>query len=230
MSIADNFSSINSRIRQAADRVGREVHEISLVAVSKKQPLEKVKEYCQLCHELGIKPVLGENYVQEYRDKRESLPAPLAAHLIGPLQSNKVNLAVEIFDLIESVHSLSLLEAIDKQARKQKKQFDVLLQVNISKDEAKAGFMPEQFNEQFLKQISNLDALSIQGLMSITRLYSDSEMTRMDFRALKTLSIRFEQVYGRKSVLSMGMSEDFEVAIEEGATHVRIGSALFGAR
>ena len=227
----DNILSIRERIKTAALRAKRDPGDITLVAVTKKQPLSKIQEYCSCLAAESLKPVIGENYVQEFRDKRSELPENIEAHLIGPLQSNKVKLAVSLFDVIESVDSLKVAKLIDKEARKIGKIQEVLLQVNVSSDPAKSGFGIGDLSEELFGEIKQLSNLKIAGLMTITQFYDDAEQARADFRRLKTISEQIRQSLNlQECSLSMGMSDDFEVAIEEGASHVRIGTALFGDR
>lgn len=230
-SLESRIISIENRIRQAAIRAGRLPEEITLVAVSKLQSVELVSQYCKFQSGRGIRPLLGENYVQEFRDKRAALPEDIECHLIGPLQRNKAKLAVSLFSLIQSVDSERLLLEINKEAIKQNKIQDVFLQVNISEDSSKAGFSPKQLDRFFLANLLKFEAIRFKGLMTITRLYDQAEQARHDFKKLKDLADHVKFCLSlQECCLSMGMSDDFEVAIEEGATHVRIGSALFGQR
>ena len=231
MSLESRVLSIESRIRQAAIRVGRLPEEITLVAVSKQQSTELINQYCKFQTSRGIKALLGENYVQEFRDKRTALPEDLECHLIGPLQRNKAKLAVNLFSLIQSVDSERLMAEINKEASKQNKVQEVFLQVNISEDQLKSGFSAQQLDAPMLASFAKYEAVRITGLMAITKLYDQAEQARHDFKKLKELSYHVKSCLSLKECcLSMGMSGDFEVAIEEGATHVRIGSALFGER
>ena len=209
---------------------------MQLIAVSKKQPVSALRDYIIAARSRGIEPSLGENYMQELKSKRSQIGADATFHVIGPLQSNKVRDAVKYGDVIESVHSLAILRTVAQEARKQGKQQPIFLQVNISDDSAKSGF-PESEVESVLQQASQQsDALRIDGLMTITALYDDPKAARADFRrmsALRTSLIKagcsplFNQA---RILLSMGMSADYSVAIEEGADLVRVGTALFGER
>ena len=229
------LSEIRLRIKSAAERAGRDPGGIALVAVSKRQPVEKMRQLQQL---YGPEPVVfGESYVQEFKGKKDRLVPPFASHLIGVLQRNKAKDAVRLFDVIQSVHSEEIAQALDHEAGKNGKVQRIFIQVNISQDQAKSGFFPDAAREFVCQQLGKLTSLSCQGLMTITRLYAEAEHARDDFRALKDLASSIEECApvglgsGCKSLeLSMGMSDDFEVAIEEGATLVRVGTALFGER
>ena len=231
MGISENTLEIEARISKAIKNSNRSSKEVTLIAVTKKQPIAIIQEYCDFCTSRAKPIFLGENYVQEFRDKKINLSGNFQAHMIGPLQSNKVKLALSLFDVIESVDSLELLAEINKQAAKINKIQTVFLQVNISEDSSKSGFSPELFNEALFKNLSEYSSIKIEGLMTITKLYENAELARPDFKKLKQLGQGFQSYFSMPNCsLSMGMSDDFEVAIEEGATHVRIGTALFGAR
>ena len=229
--ILESFREIQQRIAEAKSKAphGRDVR---LVAVSKRQPLERIKA---LQEALGDEQLtLGENYVQEYRDKRESL-LPHRVHLIGALQSNKAKDAVALFDCIESVHSEKVARALEKEAQKREKMLPVLLQINISDDPQKSGLsvgefqtLAESWNEHFAN-------LKLRGGMAITAYRENPEDSRDDFRRLyqvvnEVFEASSESFEGVPPEVSMGMSADYHIAIEEGATLVRVGSALFGER
>ena len=214
------------RIAEAAARVGRDPGEVTLVAVSKTHPAEVV----QAAIDAGL-TVLGENRVQEAAAK---VTATVGGtwHLVGPLQGNKARRALETVDVIESVDSLELARRLDRIAGEVRPgvPFPVLLQVNVADDPAKAGFEPEAV-ESALAALLDLPSLRVDGLMTIGRLVEDPEAARPTFAALRELSIRLrarDQRLGAQ--LSMGMTDDFPVAVEEGATIVRVGRALFGER
>lgn len=231
MSLESRVLEIEDRIRHAAIRSGRQPEEVTLIAVSKHQNAELVNQYCQFQAGRGRQPILGENYVQEFRDKRPALPQQLQCHLIGPLQRNKAKLAVNLFTVIESVDSERLIEEINKEALKANKLQELFLQVNISNDSGKSGFSVEHLDATFLASLGKYEAVRLKGLMAITKLYDEAEQARHDFKKLKELGFRVKSSLSlHECCLSMGMSQDFEVAIEEGATHVRIGTALFGER
>ncbi len=212
------------RIAVAAARAGRDAESVTLVAVSKTVDAGRV----QSAVDAGF-TLLGENRVQEGVAK-----APLVAgarwHLIGPLQSNKARRAIEVFETIETVDSVDLAARLDRLAGEIGRQLGVFLQVNVDRDPKKAGFAPEEIVPA-VPGILGLPNLRVLGLMTVGRLVSDPEQARPTFRALRALSERLRASEpGLGAGLSMGMTEDFEVAIEEGATLVRIGRAIFGER
>ena len=227
MTIADNLASIQERISKAALRAGRNPAEIRLVAVSKTVSAENIQQAIAA----GV-TILGENYVQEARNKIARVGSQVAWHFIGHLQSNKARNAVDLFSMIHSVDRLSLAEALDEEANRQGKILPVLIQVNISGEESKSGIDPQE-TLQLLQRIAGLQHLSIQGLMTMPPWFEDPEDARPYFIALRKLreELSREKIPGVVlQELSMGMSGDFEVAINEGATLVRIGTAIFGPR
>jgi len=201
---------------------------VSLIAVSKKQALDSMLEYYELSQASGFSCIFGENYVQEFKTKATQLPPSCECHFIGTLQSNKAKDAANLFSLIESVHSLSLLQALNKEAKILKKHIPVYLQVNISADQNKSGFAAKDV-AMILTKKSDFDCLEIKGLMTITEFYDQPEKARPDFRAMRELKDSLGDE-ARSFDLSMGMSSDFEIAIEEGANVVRVGTAIFGQR
>jgi pyridoxal phosphate enzyme (YggS family) len=227
MTIADNLSSIQERIGTAALRAARNPAEIRLVAVSKTVSAENIQQAIAA----GV-TILGENYVQEARNKIARVGKQVEWHFIGHLQSNKARYAVDLFSMIHSVDRLSLAEELDQAANKNGKIVPILIQVNISGEESKSGIDPQE-TLQLLKRIAGLQHLSIQGLMTMPPWFEDPEDARPYFIALRKLRDKLsrEKMPGiALQELSMGMSGDFEVAIEEGATLVRIGTAIFGPR
>jgi pyridoxal phosphate enzyme (YggS family) len=214
-------------IAAACNRVGRDPGAVQLVAISKTVAVERVHAAVAA----GL-TTLGENRVQEAEAKVDRIPAA-TWHLVGPLQSNKARRALAAFDVIESVDSLHLARRLDRlvaEVRPDGRPFPALLQVNVDDDRAKAGFDPAEL-EAALPQIVELPRLEIRGLMTIGRLVDRSAEARSTFVALRELSDRLRRaVPGLGSALSMGMSADYEVAVEEGATIVRVGQALFGHR
>jgi len=226
--IKENLKNIRLRIKTAANACGRNPDEVHLVAVSKTMPKEKLVAAV----EAGVK-TLGENYVQEAREKFNDLyTLPVAWHFIGHLQRNKAKYVVKIFDLIHSVDSLKLAREIDKQAKKTDKIQDILVQVNISEEATKSGTRAEQALE-IVKDISLLENVSIKGLMTMPPYFNAPERVQPFFKALRELrnQIKDENISNvSMDELSMGMTGDFEVAIQEGATLVRIGTAIFGER
>lgn len=224
-------------VAKACSKVGRKVSEVTLLAAAKKQPILKMVAYQSLCRESGALPVFGENYLQDFEKKKAALCLPYEAHLIGRLQSNKVKAAVSLFDVIQSVDSFGLLEDILKAAQKISKQQRIFIQVNISDDPKKGGVKPSEVSALVLECLKAPAQLFLEGLMTITQNYADKQLARPDFRALRELKDQILDISevrqafsNRPFQLSMGMSQDFDVAIEEGATLVRIGTALFGER
>ena len=223
--VKDNLETINKKIKEAALKVNRDPQEIKLVAVTKTATLEQIKEAINE----GVK-IIGENKVQEAKGKYQALTTEVKWHLIGHLQTNKVKYAVEIFDLIHSVDSIKLAKEIDKRSVQFKKIIDVLIEVNISGEETKYGYNPEKV-EAFLKEISEFSGIRVRGLMTIAPISKNKEEVRPYFRRLRELSerIRDKNIRNIKmDYLSMGMTDDFEIAIEEGANMVRIGRGIFG--
>lgn len=222
------MQGVQYKIENACAKVGRKASEITLVAVSKKQPIQNVQSYLDIYSQKNLNTVLGENYVQEIKKRKQELQGPYSMHLIGHLQKNKAKDAVRLCDVIESVDSPELVGILDVEAGKVGKIQEVFLQVNISKDTLKSGFSPEMLQTFFAEDPSRFKNLKINGLMTITKLYAQAEQVRPDFSALRDL--RDKLSYDKALHLSMGMSSDFEIAIEEGATFIRVGSAIFGER
>ena len=226
--LKDRISLIRRRIETAAAASGRRPEDVQLLAVSKTVPVEKLLAAI----DLGV-TVFGENYVQEAREKFNALYAhPLSWHFIGHLQSNKAKYVVKIFDLIHSVDSLKLAREIDKQAGKIGKIQSVLVQVNIAEEKSKSGILMED-TTQLVIEMSQLAHLEVKGLMTMPPYFNAPEKVRPYFRALRQLRdrLRAMEIPGvAMDALSMGMTGDFEVAIQEGATLVRIGTAIFGER
>ena len=226
--IADNLASIKERMAQAARKSGREPDAVRLVAVTKTVPAERIAEAGTLdgC-------VFGENKVQEARDKIETLGAESYHwHFIGHLQRNKVKYIPGLFELIHSVDNSELAEEIHRYSLKQSLITPVLIQVNVSGEASKSGVAPNDL-EELLEMMVSLNGISVRGLMTIPPFDPDPEQSRKHFAALRQLRDRMQSVNIENismDELSMGMSNDFEVAIEEGATWVRVGTAIFGAR
>ena len=214
------------RIAAACARARREPSEVTLVAVSKTVPAEALRDAVAAGLDL-----LGENRVQEGAAKSPEVPGA-RWHLVGPLQSNKARRALEVFDEIQSVDSVELAQRLDRLARetRPRTRYPVLLQVNVDDDPAKAGFAPGELASA-LDSIGDLDALDVRGLMTIGRLVARAEEARSTFRSLRETSERLRGAGAPIGAeLSMGMTDDFELAVEEGATIVRVGRALFGER
>jgi len=223
--IKNNLEIINEKIKKAALKANRNPEEIKLVAVTKTATIEQIKEAISA----GVK-IIGENKVQEAKEKYQILSADIEWHLVGHLQTNKVKYAIEIFDLIHSVDSIKLAKEIDRRSLQFGMITNVLVEVNVSGEETKYGIKPEEV-EPFLKEISEFSRIKVRGLMTITPIAEDKEEVRPYFRKLRELfeKIKIKNIKNiRMDYLSMGMTEDFEVAIEEGANMVRIGRGIFG--
>lgn len=225
MDIAENFRRIAERMTAACARACRNPEEVLLLPVSKGQPPEAIAAAAAL----GL-AVFGESKVQEAKAKIPRCPGRLRWHMIGHLQSNKCRDAVLLFDMIESVDSLALAEELNRWAEKLGKRVSILLEVNVAGEAQKYGFAPARLLEE-LAALNRLPRLEIRGLMTIAPYTPTPERVRPCFRSLRELRDRGSDLLGAPLTdLSMGMSGDFEVAIEEGATLVRIGTALFGER
>jgi PLP dependent protein len=225
MGLAENLVSIQQRIARACERSGREPESVTLLAVSKGMPPDLVGEAAAQ----GL-TLFGENKVQEARMKIPLCSGRLRWHMIGHLQSNKCRDAVHWFEMIHSVDSLSLAHEINKWAEKEAKAMPVLLEVNVAGESTKFGYQPELVLTELLA-INALPRLELHGLMTIAPWSQDPEKARPVFRKLRELKSRCEEKLGAPlPQLSMGMSGDFETAIEEGATLVRLGTSLFGPR
>lgn len=225
MDFAANLNSIRQRIAASCGRAGRDTSSVTLLAVSKTHPPETIKALAD-CGQL----LFGENKVQEAKAKIPLCPGKLRWHLVGHLQSNKCRDAVELFAMIQSVDSLPLAQEINKRADQAARTMPILLEVNVAGEASKFGYAPERLLAE-LKELNALPRLEIHGLMTVPPWTPDAEDARPHFRRLRELKSECEQILGAPlPQLSMGMTGDFEVAIEEGATIVRIGTALFGPR
>ncbi|NPA54549.1 MAG: YggS family pyridoxal phosphate-dependent enzyme [Aquificae bacterium] len=228
MNIRENIEKIKNIIKKAAEKSGRNPDEIIILAASKTQPVEKIIQ----AYEAGIR-YFGENRVQEGMKKIDQLKEKLPEahwHLIGGLQTNKAKYAVRYFELIHSLDRKELADELDKRAGKLGKKQDVLIEVNIGEEETKYGVKPENLKELFEYSIRK-ENLNILGLMCIPPYFEDKEKSRPYFRQLREMKEDLEKTFSVSLPhLSMGMSHDFDVAIEEGATIVRIGTAIFGER
>ncbi len=225
MDLAVPYNTLSAKIASACQRCGRDPSTVTLLAVSKNHPPEAVRSAA----DLGV-AFFGENRIQEAKIKIGQCPSRLHWHFIGHLQSNKCRDAVHFFEMIQSVDTLGLAEEIDKWADKSGKTMPILLEVNIAGEASKYGYRPEALLADLLK-INALRKIEIHGLMTVAPWSPEQEKARLIFRALRELKIRCEELLGAPLPhLSMGMSGDFEVAIEEGATMVRVGTALFGER
>ena len=227
ISVRENIHSVQDRIASTAHRVGRETNSIKLIAISKTKPVSLIAEAI----DAGITDI-GENRVQEAKGKRSQVDCPVSWHLVGHLQTNKVKQALEIFDLIHSVDSIRLLAEIERQSCRLNRRTDALVEVNTSSEESKFGLQPNGVLS-FMESAADYPHVRIKGLMTVGEFMPDPEKVRPSFTLLRSLKERIDsQGYPNVEMeyLSMGMTNDFEVAIEEGANIVRIGSAIFGER
>jgi pyridoxal phosphate enzyme (YggS family) len=226
MSLADNLAQIQERMAQAARSAGRKPGSVRLVAVSKTKPAEMVRRALA-----AGQTVFGENYVQESQAKIPEIGPGPEWHFIGHLQSNKAKTAVELFQVIQTVDRLKLAKALDRHARRQGKTIQVLLQVNLGREPQKFGCDAREV-PALAQATAELESLRLRGLMTMPPFFDDPERARPYFARLRELAQRLEADLppGSMSELSMGMSGDFEAAIAEGATLVRVGTAIFGAR
>jgi pyridoxal phosphate enzyme (YggS family) len=231
MSISENIAAINERIAEAARRAGRSAEDVALMAVSKTHPAERIRE----AYAAGLR-LFGENRVQEFAGKAGALSDLSLAewHMIGHLQTNKAGKSAELFGAVDSVDSVKLAEKLDASARALRKKLGVLIEVNVGGEAAKSGVSPDSLElEQLLVAAPRLEALEFRGLMTVPPFTGDPKLARPYFRKLRELrdSIAARKLPSiRVDVLSIGMSHDFEIAIEEGSTCVRVGTAIFGER
>jgi PLP dependent protein len=231
MSISENTASIRDRIAAAADRARRDPGEIALMAVTKTFPPERIRE----AYDAGLR-LFGENRVQEFAGKAEALSDLRDAdwHMIGHLQTNKAAKAAELFSAVDSVDSLRLAQKLNSAAQQLGKKLAVLIEINVGGESAKSGVAPDsKALDELLQGAAQLEHLEFRGLMTVPPFTDDPHGARPYFQKLRQLR---DQINARRlpkismSVLSMGMSHDFEVAIEEGSTRVRLGTAIFGER
>jgi pyridoxal phosphate enzyme (YggS family) len=222
--IRENLLRVRERIESAAQRAGRDPGEIKLVAVSKTVEVDRIKEAI----EAGV-TILGENYVQEAQRKIEQIGRPVSWHFIGHLQSNKAKYAVRLFDTIHSLDSPTLAEELNRRAAQVNRKVPVMVEVNLSGEATKFGTEEEKVL-QLAKRVIDLPHLVLEGLMTMPPYFDNPEMSRPYFIQLRELKEKMAREGIPLKELSMGMSNDFEVAIEEGATYVRVGTAIFGAR
>lgn len=225
--LAENLQQVEKRIQEACKRADRDRKEVTLIAVSKTKPMSMIDEI----YEEGIRD-FGENKVQELTEKYEQLPTDIHWHMIGHLQRNKVKYIIDKTKLIHSVDSLRLAETIQQEASKKGIKVDVLVEVNVAQEESKFGLKMEEVLP-FIEKISTFPNICVKGLMTIAPYVENPEENRPIFRSLRKLFIdinakNIDNVY--MSVLSMGMTNDYEVAVEEGATMVRVGTGIFGER
>lgn len=225
--VKENLAVVERRIEEACIRAGRDRSEVRLIAVSKTKPVSMLKE----AYNVGIRS-FGENKPQEIRDKHPQLPDDIKWHMIGHLQKNKIKYIIDKVCLIHSVESVSLAEAISDEAAKRGIVMPVLVEVNVAGEESKFGLKPEE-TEDFIRTIHTLPNIRVEGLMTIAPYTDNPETNRVYFRNLKNLYVDIKE----KNIdnvnmcnLSMGMTGDYEVAIEEGATMIRVGTGIFGER
>ncbi len=226
--IAQNIRIVNEKIAAAAEKAGRRPQDIKLVAVSKHVSTDSI------CEAFAAgQSMFGENYIQEVQAKRGLIPPGVVFHFIGHLQSNKAKIAVETCKMVETMDSLKLGRALNSHLEKLGKNLDILIQVNIGKDPLKAGVTAEDV-EGLLSNVRELTRLRVCGLMTMPPLTSNPEQSRPHFRNLRLLAEKLAEKklfpHVSRPELSMGMSDDFHIAIEEGATIVRVGTAIFGHR
>ena len=225
--LKDNLSIVEEKICEACKRAGRDRSEVTLVAVSKTNPVPVLQE----AYDLGVR-VFGENKVQELTEKIEALPEDIEWHMIGHLQRNKVKYIAGKVALIHSVDSFRLAEEINIQAKKRGIKVPILIEVNAAGEISKFGVRPED-TLQLVRDVSELDGIEVKGLMTIAPYVVDSEENREIFHKIRDLSIDIDRENidnVSMGILSMGMTGDYEVAIEEGATIVRVGTGIFGER
>lgn len=225
--IAEQLQAVRDEIAKACKKSGRDVSEVTLIAVSKTKPVTMIEEAIQ-----AGQTVFGENKVQELCAKYEELPKNLTWHLIGHLQRNKVKYIADKAALIHSVDSLRLAQTVDQEGKKHNRIIPVLIEVNVAQEDTKFGVSVEE-TLPLVEEIAKLSNIQVRGLMTIAPYVEDPETNRPVFRKLKQLSVdirdkNMNNVY--MDILSMGMTNDYQVAVEEGATMVRVGTGIFGER
>ena len=225
--VARQYDEIKKRVEAACLRVGRKPEEVTLIAVSKTKPVEMLRE----AYEAGARD-FGENKVQEILTKEPELPEDIRWHMIGHLQTNKIKYVIDRVVLIHSIDSIHLAEAVNAEAKKHNRIMPVLVEVNVAQEESKSGFLVEK-TENAIREIAKLSNIRVEGLMTIAPFVENAEENRQYFVKLRKLSVDI----AAKNIdnvtmhhLSMGMTGDYEVAIEEGATMVRVGTGIFGER
>ena len=225
--IKENLKEVEEKIQKACLRSGRDPKEVTLIAVSKTKPVSMIEEV----YTEGIRD-FGENKPQELKEKYDLMPKDINWHMMGHLQRNKIKYVVDRACMIHSIDSIRLAQAVEEEAAKREKVIPVLLEINIAREESKFGFLEEEVYDA-LEIISKLPHLRIEGLMTIAPFVENAEENRVHFKNLRKLSVDIKQ----KNIdnvnmcnLSMGMTGDYEIAIEEGATFVRVGTGIFGER
>lgn len=225
--IAENLKVVRENIRKACEISGRNPEEVTLIAVSKTKPVSMLKE----AYEAGA-VIFGENKVQEIQDKYDQMPTDVHWHMIGHLQRNKVKYIVDKVEMIHSVDSVRLAETIEAEAAKKNLVVPILIEVNVAEEDSKFGVHTDQVSE-LISAVSRFPHIRIKGLMTIAPFVENPEENRSVFRKLKELSVDIAQKNIDNvdmNVLSMGMTGDYEVAVQEGATMVRVGTGIFGER
>ncbi len=225
--VGARLAELEGRIRAAGERCGRDPADVVLVGIGKRQPLERLRAAAAA----GLR-IFGENRVQEAVEKSAELPVGIEWHLVGPLQSNKVKPAVRLFDAVHSLDRPKIARLLDREAQRQDRRLQGFIQVHIGAEPSKHGFAVDGLAEA-VRPLAELEHLEIVGLMAIPPYEEDPERARGWFRELRELRDELAarpEWSGFRGWLSMGMSHDFEIAVEEGATHVRVGTALFGPR
>lgn len=225
--VRENLAQVRKHMEEACRRAGRQTDEVTLIAVSKTKPVSMLME----AYEAGARD-FGENKVQEILEKRPEIPADARFHMIGHLQRNKVRQVIDQVTLIHSVDSLRLAEQIEHEAAKKELHVDILLEVNVAREGSKFGFFLEEV-EAALREISKYPHITVKGLMTIAPYVEDPEENRDIFKKLHQVFIDMKSKNidnSSMSVLSMGMTGDYQVAIEEGSTMIRVGTGIFGAR
>jgi len=225
--VAANCARILDRINEAAERSGRKPQEIRLLAAAKSQSVELIRAAIAA----GVR-LIGENYVQEAREKKQAISAPLEWHMIGHLQRNKAKVAVELFDVIETLDNAALARELDKEGRKRGRTIRTLIEVNLGGEESKSGIAKGEV-AALVAAVGELSHLSVEGLMTVPPFRENLEELRPYFRELRTLKEELRRLKipnVNLQELSMGMTHDYAIAVEEGATIVRVGTALFGPR
>lgn len=225
--LRENLQSVEQKIKEACIRSGRKREEVTLIAVSKTKPVEMLQEV----YDAGARE-FGENKPQELKEKYPQLPSDIKWHMIGHLQTNKIKYVIDRACLIHSIDSFHLAEAVSREAAKRNIVMPVLIEVNVAKEDTKFGVMPEE-TEELIRQISRLPGIQVKGLMTIAPFTEYAEENRCYFAGLRKLFVDIKA----KNIdnvdmcdLSMGMTGDYEIAIEEGATMVRVGTGIFGTR
>jgi PLP dependent protein len=225
MDIAENLERVRERVAHAAAKSGRSVDHIELVAITKTHPADKVREAIEAGQTL-----FGESRVQEARAKIPELPSNLRWHFVGHLQKNKIRHALPLFEMIHSVDSLGLAQEVNRIAEEEGMHPRILLEVNVAGEGSKFGFAPDKLREQ-MEEVLALSRLSILGLMTIPPLAEEAKVSRKYFVQLRELRDRLQTEFRLDLAhLSMGMTQDYPIAVEEGATLVRVGTAIFGER